>query len=351
LYIREDDDLVVTAPMPIVLRRTYLSGDRRSRQFGVGTTHPGEWYLHGDGDPRVSWAELILENGARIHFDRISSGDSQANAVLWHDSTPTEFNGSYLGWDGTQWALRFRDGALAFFQDCQGPTDRCSLLDQWDSKGNHLTYTRDAAGRLVKMESGNQSITLDYDDHRRIVAAHDTQGRSVTYGYDEGGRLTRTTGWDRIVRAYAYNSKDELIGVQEPGRAIENAFDESGRLANQIVRWPDGDEPYTASLTYVVEGGAVVQTDFTENGFRTRYRFNKHHYILSSTVDVGEPSQVTVNYNRNETTSFSSDVTISCAGPEGAVTRTTPLPAGLSPLLEDPIQEELIRQQCVTRDR
>jgi hypothetical protein len=59
-YIREDDDLVVIAPMPIVLRRTYLSRDRKSRHFGIGATHPGEWYLWGDGDPRIPWGELIL---------------------------------------------------------------------------------------------------------------------------------------------------------------------------------------------------------------------------------------------------------------------------------------------------
>ena len=39
--IREDDDLVVNTPFPIVLRRTYNSGDAHSRGFGADTTHPG----------------------------------------------------------------------------------------------------------------------------------------------------------------------------------------------------------------------------------------------------------------------------------------------------------------------
>src|SRR2546430_4835992 len=55
VYIREDDDLVVNTPLPIVLRRTYNSGDQFSRQFGVDAMHPGEWWIHGDGDPRVPW--------------------------------------------------------------------------------------------------------------------------------------------------------------------------------------------------------------------------------------------------------------------------------------------------------
>jgi hypothetical protein len=35
LYTREDDDLIVPDTIPLVLRRTYLSGDHASRQFGV----------------------------------------------------------------------------------------------------------------------------------------------------------------------------------------------------------------------------------------------------------------------------------------------------------------------------
>ena len=50
LYVREDDDVIVDGAPRLALRRTYLSGDRYSRAFGVGTTHAGERYLIGDGD-------------------------------------------------------------------------------------------------------------------------------------------------------------------------------------------------------------------------------------------------------------------------------------------------------------
>ena len=64
VYTREDDDLFMNTANPIVLRRTYQSADQHSRQFGVNATHPGEWWLHGDGDQRVPWGELILPDGA-----------------------------------------------------------------------------------------------------------------------------------------------------------------------------------------------------------------------------------------------------------------------------------------------
>src|SRR5204863_9649853 len=99
LYTREDDDLVVHTPMPVVLRRTYMSGDHRPRQFGIAAMHPGEWWIYGDNDPRIPWGDLILADGGRIRFTRISPGDRQEGAVLRHDSTPSEFNGAILSWN------------------------------------------------------------------------------------------------------------------------------------------------------------------------------------------------------------------------------------------------------------
>src|SRR5262249_44338709 len=96
VYTREDDDLVLDTPIRVVLRRSFLSGDHVSRAFGVGAMHPGEWWLYGDNDPRIPWADLILANGSRIHFTRTSPGNTQADAVLRHDSTPTEFNAALL---------------------------------------------------------------------------------------------------------------------------------------------------------------------------------------------------------------------------------------------------------------
>src|SRR5512134_2321543 len=58
LYTRENEDLVVNGTPALILRRTYLSGYRISKQFGIGATHPGEEYLIGDPE-RFQWAALI----------------------------------------------------------------------------------------------------------------------------------------------------------------------------------------------------------------------------------------------------------------------------------------------------
>ncbi len=346
LYTREDDDLFTNTAMPIVLRRTYLSGDRVSRHFGVGATHPGEWWLYGDGDPRIPWAALILANGGRIHFTRISPGDTQEGAVLRHDGTPTDFNGALLSWSGSRWEMRFRDGALALFLDCQREPEICSLIERRDPQGHRIVYVRDASGMLIRMESEGQSIAFDYDDRKRIVRAYDSSQHVMYYTYDDGGRLVRATAFDGTVRDYAYDERDELLAVREPGRIVQNWFDESGRLVRQEVRASEDDtDPYVARVRYIVEGGSVVQTDFDEGDGLTRYRFNSHHYAVSETFDADSPRPITFTYDRDQTTNVVSSVTMSCLGLAGAVTQPVPLASDR----DERTKLALMRDTCLPR--
>src|SRR5262249_20781545 len=155
------------------------------RSFGINTTHPGEWWLYGDDDPRIPWGDLILASGGRVHFTRISPGSRQDDAVLRHDSTPTEFNGALLSWTGSGWEMKFADGAIALFKDCHGPKETCALLERRDPRGHRIAYVRDDAGLLLRMESEGQRIAFDYDDHKRIVRATTSAGRQVDYTYDD----------------------------------------------------------------------------------------------------------------------------------------------------------------------
>jgi YD repeat-containing protein len=267
--------------------------------------------------------------------------------VLRHDSTPTEFNGAILGWNGSTWEMRFRDGSLALFRDCPDIRDNCSVIERRDPQGHRIAYVRDASGVLLKMESEGQSIAFDYDDHKRIVHAYDTSRHEVWYAYDEGGRLVRATGSDGIVRTYEYNARSNLVCVREPGRIVQNGFDDAGRLVRQAVRSSEQDnDPYVATVRYVVEGGSIVETDFDEGDGVDVFRFNQKHYTVSETLGADSAAPIVFTYNLDPASNASTGATMSCVGPSGPIARGVP---GLS-VLDDAAKYALIRQHCVTRN-
>ena len=340
-YLREDDDLVVDTPFPLVLRRTHNSADTISRQFGVGAMHPGEMWIHGDSDPRIPWGELILATGGRIRFVRISAGDTQEGAVLRHDSTPTEYNGALLSWTGALWEMRFRDGSTAAFLDCPRDPAVCSLVERRDPDGHRIDYVRDQSGSLLRMESEGQSIGFEYDDHKRIVRASDTRHREVRYTYDGRGRLIRAAAGGGNVRNYGYDDHDRLNEVREPGRIVQNWYDADGRWARQIVKDSAQDhDPYLATARYVVENGSVVEADFDEGDGRRVMRYNPQHYTVSETLVAGTPYAVMFAYLRDSSNTMIG-ATLSCAGPGGPVTRTVPLEAA-----SDRARYALVRESC-----
>jgi YD repeat-containing protein len=324
-YIREDDDLVVDTPLPIVLRRTYNSADKHERQFGTNTTHPGEWWIYGKGDPAVPWGELILANGGRVHFTRISPGPTRDGAVLRNDTSPGEFNGAMLRWTGSVWEMRLRNGSLAIFASGAGPEKACALIERRDPDGHAITFVRDASGFVSRMESEGKSITVVYDDRHRVVRAYDSSKNEITYTYDDGGRLVRAEKSDGTVRRYAYDSRNYMTRIEEPGRIVENSFDESGRWVHQVVKDAEDDpDPYVATARYVVENGSVTEATFDEGDGLEVHRFNSEHYTVSETWFADTSTPVTFRYPL-DSSNGSTRAAMSCTGRFGPVTRDLPL--------------------------
>src|SRR5438445_11323475 len=90
LFVYEKTDLVLPDVIPLTLTRTYRQNDTRSRTFGIGTTHNYDIFLVGDVFP-YTYQELVLADGSRVRFDRISDGYNWYDATYQNRSAPGEF--------------------------------------------------------------------------------------------------------------------------------------------------------------------------------------------------------------------------------------------------------------------
>ncbi len=315
LFVREDDDLVVPGTPPIRLRRTYRSNDPRPRAFGIGMSHSYDHFLVGDA-AAYGWVAVILADGGRIDFVRVSPGTGQTGAVLEHTSSPTEFYRSRISWNGTGWHLTLQDGQRLTFSACDAKS-RCGLIQYRDREGRVLTMTRDSAGDLIGIiASGKDGVRFANDAAHRITRASAGIGgvpTALTYRYDTRGRLIKVeklAGTLSTSKEYTYDDAHRMLTVKESTFRLTNTYDHSGRVIGQVTS--DG-QPFT--FRYVVdERGHITQTDVS-NPDRSLRRvvFNAQGYATRDTYAVGTPREHAVAYEREAGSNRVLTMTVTCA--------------------------------------
>ncbi len=197
LFVMSKTDLVLPDLIPIVLTRTSRTGDTVSRAFGLGTSHPYDIFLVGDINP-YTYLDLVLPEGTRIHFARISPGTSYTDAVYEHTATPTRFHKARIVWNESHvgWDLTLKDGTLYQFPEANGATRSqwAALKGYRDRYGNALTLSRDSNRDLTRLTTpSGRWVEFTVDASHRITQAQDHIGRTVSYTYDAGGRLSTVT--------------------------------------------------------------------------------------------------------------------------------------------------------------
>lgn len=310
LFVYRRTDLMIPDTIPITLTRTYRQSDTVSRPFGIGMTHPYEIFMIGDTRP-YTYQELILPDGARIHYDRISPGTSFSDAVYEHTATQTGFYKSQLAWNGSGWSLTLKDGTVYTFPDSDSATvpRRAACTSMRNRFGETLTLTRDSDSNLTRIVTPNgRWVEFTYDTSNRIIQAKDNIGRTVGYTYDAGGRLWKMTDPAGGVTEYTYDSTHEMLTIKDARGHVylTNEYDANGRVFRQTQA--DGGIYQFAYTTNA--NGKVTQTDTTDPlGNIRRTTFNAAGYIFTDTFALGKPEQQVITYERQAGTNFLLSVT------------------------------------------
>jgi RHS repeat-associated protein len=295
-FILSKADLVVHDVIPLELRRTYYSGDSGHRPFGLGSTHPYAMFLWSANQYQET--DLILPDGDRIHYARISSGTGFTDAVFENTTSPTEWYKSTIVWNGQGWNLTRKDGMVYVFGE------NAPLQSFRDRFGNTVTLTWSTTtsfgqgiGNIVKVTSPNgRWIALTYDGSNRITQAKDNIGRAVGYQYDGSGRVWKVTDARGGVTEYTYDIAHRLLTITDPRNItyLANEYDVNGRVDRQ-TQADSGVYEYS----YTLNGSQVSQTEVTNpRGYVRRLTFNTDRFVTSDTRALGQSVEQATTYTR-----------------------------------------------------
>jgi RHS repeat-associated protein len=297
LFVLEKTDMFLADVLPIAFTRTYRTLDTVSRPFGKGATHNYEIVLSGAGGTDFSFVDLILPDGGKVHYDRISPGTGFADAVFEHTATPSVYFKTQITFNSgtSRWELKLKDGTVYVF----GPHSGLRLALK-DRNGNQLTITRTAGenGNISTITSPNgRFLQFSYDTSNRITQIADNSGRTVGYTYDSNGRISKVTDPNSGATNYTYDSSHRMTTIKDP-RAIvflTNTYDANGRVSKQTQK-----DATTFLFAYTLDvNGKVIQTDVTDpRTNKRRVTFNADGYTLTDTRALGKPEEQTETYER-----------------------------------------------------
>ena len=271
LLMTRQTDVFIPDVMPLALTRCYRLWDRDSRAFGIGWNHPYDILPVGSRNP-YTYVDLIMPDGAAIHYDRISKGTGYADAVYEHTDTATAFLRSEFRWNGNGWDLRFTDGSVTKFPENYGGTlpHHGAPTEMRDGTGHAVQFTRDGDRNLDTLTSpAGHSISFEHDTRSRVASAATDSGQAVRYAYDAGGRLTAVTAGDRVTR-FGYDDLN-LTSVVVQGKRVLTVTYKDDRIASLT---PADGRTYTfVYLKLGTNPNLVSETIvYAPDGGRTRIR-------------------------------------------------------------------------------
>jgi RHS repeat-associated protein len=261
-----------------------------------------------------TYQELVLADGSRLRFDRITPGTSYTDGIFLHTSSSGPFYGARITRNvGLGWTMTLKDGTKYDLPEAMGQTNPfCqAIIGITDRYGNHITLDRSSAADgclLMKITSSNgRSITLTHDAQGRITQATDNIGRNVLYTYDAAGRLSTVTDAATGVTTYTYDDQNRMLTIKDARNIVylTNQYDSAGRVILQTAvdtgtyafAWtPTANPTQTRFYSTDPNPGAVGGSVILRNGCWNPFGYNRYsaacgggYMPLVAQVDVTDP--------------------------------------------------------------
>ncbi len=235
-------DFDLDSAPPIEFHRSYRSQYPQRWSLGLGANQNYNTWLYSDGAAKLSFIDIITENGSHEHLARVSPGIGFSPSVVFENrDSAQELYGARLTWDSDHFKLQYRDGSWSTFLPCEDA--RCYWNGYQDASGHVLVFDRDASLNLRRLTSSdNQGIEFQSDSQFRLIEGKDTSGNQVSYEYDAPGRLVRVSHTDGQVTLYSYDPAHRMTRMdvirkpgEPPAMVFTNEYDALGRVARQTL--------------------------------------------------------------------------------------------------------------------
>jgi YD repeat-containing protein len=223
-FVRQTD-LSLNDVFDVPLTRTYNSGDyihpNRSYAFGNYANHPFDICPLGTRNP-YTYNMLVFEDGDYLFFDRVSEGNSYADAVFQHTETSTRFYKAVTKWNGNGWTTFLTDGTKMHFPEAYNSSNMAqgALVSIFDAQGNKLELLRDGVRNLMEIRTPHGlSLKFHYDERSRIIRAEGDRGEWARYQYNSGGMLADVVFSSGRERHYTYDGH-LMTGVEDENHTV-----------------------------------------------------------------------------------------------------------------------------------
>ncbi len=292
-------DVALPGVLPLILRRTHLSGYAAGRFFGPSWASTLDERIQQDDALGGYWWHR--EDGSALAYPRLPDLPGDRLEPAEGVRLPL----TYVSRDGS-YVLTVQDPYSGLTRQFEAGTAQCGpwwLVGIEDRNGNHIRVERDEDGvPLTVTHSGGYRIRVDRDDRQRVTALRaltdDDPVRLRAFGYDaETGNLGEVRNAVDAPTRFTYDGAQRVTGWRDSNDTeFTYVYDAGGRAIE--TRGTDGI--LNSRLTYGErQDDGTCTTTYTDSlGNTAIYRANRHGQIVAITDPLGHT--VTQTWDRHD---------------------------------------------------
>ncbi|MFH8937156.1 DUF6531 domain-containing protein [Streptomyces griseosporeus] len=284
--ILAETDVELPGILPLVLRRTHLSGCTTGRSFGPSWASTLDERLERDDALGGFW--WYREDGSALAYPRLPDlpGDrvGPAEGVQLPLTYVTRGSSYVLTVENP------RTGLTRHFEPAASRDGVWWLVGVQDRNGNTVTLERDEHDMpLTVTHSGGYQVLVDVAEHHVVGLAIAAESGPVpvrSFRYDESGNLIEVHNAVGAATRFTYDEAQRITGWQDSnGTEFTYVYDAAGRVVE--TRGTDGI--LNSRLLYgdARDDGSSTVTYTDSLGHATVYRANRHGQIVAITDPLG----------------------------------------------------------------